>query len=250
MAVFDSILLHLVSLASPDGKWQALKQEIVNTLLLQKDARVVDVLERSYADADCVFLQEATARFADYAESRLADRYFLVRPAQMSANNQNSLLLLRNSLFDKNSVSELTSHAMSSLESQPVAAGDLLLIAVSASSTQGTPDTGAAGTIRGATAPRHFLIASFHGDTNGLATPAVLSAVDSVAKQQPLSTFLFGLDANTHSAGSKKQQGFAEFVKMFDEMGYSSCWGDDAGAGKLYTTFNARTFLQVPLYTP
>eukprot|EP00965_Chrysotila_dentata_P002187 71962-Pleurochrysis_carterae.AAC.1 len=32
MAVFDSILLHLVSLASPDGKWQALKQEIVNTL--------------------------------------------------------------------------------------------------------------------------------------------------------------------------------------------------------------------------
>ena len=65
----------------------------------------------------------------------------------------------------------------------PVASGDLLVM--------GAED------IMG----RKYLLASFHGDTNGLATIPVVGAVHDYV-QRPTSaltghTFVFGLDANT-----------------------------------------------------
>ena len=41
------------------------------------------------------------------------------------------------------------------------------------------------------------LLASFHGDTNGLATLPVLAAVHALAQQMPGHRLVFGLDANT-----------------------------------------------------
>ena len=68
--------------------------------------------------------------------------------------------------------------------------------------------------------------ASFHGDTNGLATIPVLEAVHKLALTMPDHALIFGLDANTYTIGSAKNQGVTEFAQAFRSHGYSSCWGD------------------------
>ena len=93
---------------------------------------------------------------------------------------------------------------------------------------------------------RGYLLASFHGDTNGLATLPVLAAVHALAQRMPSHRLVFGLDANTYETGSKKLQGVAGFGKDFVSKGYSSCWGDAPDPSN-HTTFNARTFLQPQL---
>ena len=93
---------------------------------------------------------------------------------------------------------------------------------------------------------RRYLLASFHGDTNGLATLPVLAAVHALAQQMPGHRLVFGLDANTYEHGSDSKQGVVEFGQDFVSKGYSSCWGD-APDPTNHTTFNARTFLQPQL---
>merc|ERR1719261_990710 len=112
--------------------------------------------------------------------------------------------------------------------SVPVAPGDLLLLSVD--DVQG----------------RSYLLASFHGDTNGLATLPVLAAVHAFASTKPDHSLLFGLDANTYTVGSSSKQGVAEFAAAFRTDGYSSCWGDEPDPTSA-TTFNARTYLQPQL---
>merc|ERR1719274_143274 len=62
-AVFDAILVHIVTAVSPSGKWQALQQQMCEALNRKKDDRIVDVLLRTYSDADVIFLQETGAHF-------------------------------------------------------------------------------------------------------------------------------------------------------------------------------------------
>jgi hypothetical protein len=93
---------------------------------------------------------------------------------------------------------------------------------------------------------RQYLLASFHGDTNGLATLPVLAAVHQLATSMPKHRLIFGLDANTYEVGTSSQQGMSEFAADFVSKGYSSCWGDMPNP-KSHTTFNARTFLQAQL---
>ena len=60
----------------------------------------------------------------------------------------------------------------------------------------------------------NLLVASFHGDTAGLATPAVLGAVAAHAAidNAPL---IFGLDANTYArAKAGKQLPVADFLEQ------------------------------------
>ena len=106
--------------------------------------------------------------------------------------DQNSLVLLSKSRFpDASSVTEHTGEIMASFtgatdsngKAVPVADGDLFV--ASARDTRGDD----------------FVFASFHGDTNGLATVPVVGAVHAYL-QRPGSTlaahrFVFGLDANT-----------------------------------------------------
>ena len=112
--------------------------------------------------------------------------------------------------------------------SVPVAPGDLLLLSVD--------------DVFG----RSYLLASFHGDTNGLATLPVLAAVHALAQTMPSHRLVFGLDANTYAHGSSSKQGVVEFGQDFVSKGYSSCWGDAPDPAN-HTTFNARTFLQPQL---
>ena len=110
----------------------------------------------------------------------------------------------------------------------PVASGDLLVM--------GAED------IMG----RKYLLASFHGDTNGLATLPVLAAVHELARTLPDHSLIFGLDANTYEHGSSSKQDVLLFARDYVSKGYTSCWGDTPNPTN-YTTFNARTFLQAQL---
>merc|ERR1711865_55494 len=56
---------------------------------------------------------------------------------------------------------------------------------------------------------------------------------------------IFGMDANTYEKVSPKTTHVLEFEKMYEKLGYQSCWG--AVDPKQYTTFNARTYLQPQL---
>eukprot|EP00310_Coccolithus_braarudii_P012743 CAMPEP_0183337518 /NCGR_PEP_ID=MMETSP0164_2-20130417/5127_1 /TAXON_ID=221442 /ORGANISM="Coccolithus pelagicus ssp braarudi, Strain PLY182g" /LENGTH=500 /DNA_ID=CAMNT_0025507217 /DNA_START=41 /DNA_END=1543 /DNA_ORIENTATION=+ len=229
IAIFDAILLHMVITVSPDGAWSKLKEGIVSALLATKRSKTVAILENQYADADLCFVQEADPAFADCAEVALKSKYTLLRPKKLSKAQQNSLLLIRNAVFDPLSVVDCSAEVMGSLGGQPVSDGDVLAVCVD----------GVDG--------KKYLLASFHGDTNGLASPTVLEALHAFAVTKPDRTPIFGMDANTHKKASKKTQGFDEFVKLFTDLGYTSCWVGTDLCSSNYTTFNARTYLQAQL---
>ena len=91
------------------------------------------------------------------------------------------------------------------------------------------------------------MLASFHGDTDGLATLPVLAAVHAVSLARPEHLLLFGLDANVYlEPNGAKQQGLSGFVAQCAACGYTSGWGDGwLTAGP--TSYIARTFLQPQL---
>jgi len=231
-AIFDSVLVHIVNAVSAGGKWQRLQQQMCDSLNRKKDERTLSILAGTYEDATVVFLQESAAVFVKKAEEHddLGSRYIVARSSTLDAKrDQNSVLLLRRSFFKEEPLVDHTSTVMASFDkSVPVANGDLLVM--------GVEDV----------VGRKYLLASFHGDTNGLATLPVLAAVHSLAKTMPDHALLFGLDANTHTIGSSSKQGIADFATAFTADGYSSCWGDLPDPTSA-TTFNARTYLQPQL---
>lgn len=93
--------------------------------------------------------------------------------------------------------------------------------------------------------------ASFHGDTNGLATIPVLDAlVAAMSKSSHIpenARLLFGLDANTYEKGIEgKNQDVMLWGAHYMSHGLTSCWGDMPQKSN-YTTYNARTYLQPQL---
>lgn len=70
------------------------------------------------------------------------------------------------------------------------------------------------------------VIASFHGDTNGLATKPVLDAIlDAMSSDPSLAEhkLLFGLDANTYErAKPRKQQCSLDFGRHYVSRGLTS----------------------------
>lgn len=206
---------------------------MLTSLYAQKDARTLGLIGASGAQLVC--LQEAAGAFEAAARgSALGSAYTVVAPAAKSKSDQNSMLLLARDAFDISSVAELTDRAMALLPAGdiPIAPGDLLVIC-------------AAGA--GSLAERKYLLASFHGDTNGLASVPVLRAVHALAELMPDHILLFGLDANTYLRGKPgKVQPLADFAAAYTALGYASCWGAAPDASH-YTTFCARTFLQPQL---
>jgi hypothetical protein len=233
-AIFDGVLVHIVNSVSPGGKWQSLKREMCTALNTKKDERTLGILAKTYSDATVVFLQESAGVFVKRAEDHpeLGDRFFIGKSASLDTKrDQNSILLLRSAFFNEATLKDHTSGVMQGFagKSVPVANGDLL--AMSVSDMMG----------------RKYLLASFHGDTNGLATIPVLEAVHSLAATMPDHALIFGLDANTYTAsGNPKLQGVDEFAASFRAKGYSSCWGEMPNS-RSPTTFNARTYLQPQL---
>ena len=236
-AIFDAILVHIVNTVSAGGKWQQLQQQMCDALNRRKDEHTIGILSRTYYDADVLFIQEAASMFmATAGKTALGAQYHIAASSSLDGKrDQNSIILLRRDYFDLNTLQEHTSEVMAALQSVeggkpvPVANGDVFVISVH--------------DIFG----RPYLLASFHGDTNGLATKPVLAAVDAAARARPGHTLLFGLDANTYEVGDNiKYQQVLDFAAAYGAAGYTSCWGDVPDP-KNHTTYNARTFLQAQL---
>lgn len=101
--------------------------------------------------------------------------------------------------------------------------------------------------VHGTIGGQQYILASFHGDTNGLQTIPITKKMHAAMKDMyPGYKMLFGLDANVYEKESKKTQSFLGFVDAFKEMELSSCFGDKTDPSS-FTTFNARTYLQAQI---
>jgi len=176
---------------------------ICEALVVSKAQRTIDVLQRpEYADVDLFFLQEVSGALvtALRAAPALAERFEVLEPRDCDAvRDQNSLILVAKRLLagpagEALSEVELGAEALSGA---PVAEGDLCVF-------RARLELGGEG---GAT---ELLLASFHGDTNGLASTPVVSALRQQAAGLPL---LVGIDANTYLTRDPK--GGKKFVGDF-----------------------------------
>ena len=217
--------------------WQSLKKTMVESLNKKKTPHTLEILDTTYGNSDIITLQEVASAFIDEARNgSLGKKFWVTAPYDMDATrDQNSVIMLSRSTFPDGPVSEITKDVKDSFppdEKVPIADGDINTI--TAVSKDGTP----------------YVIGSFHGDTNGLATIPVNTAILKTIESKPelaSHKLIFGLDANTYEhAKEGKQQDVMEWGTSFNSLGETSCWGDIPQASN-YTTFNARTYLQTQL---
>ena len=219
-AIFDAILVHMMQDVASDT-WQPLRTQLCEALNRKKDSRTLDILDQKYSDADIVFVQEAASSFVEAAKAHaLGERYSIIAPASLDPKrDQNSLVLVKKGFGSFEEIDVL-----SSLSDAPVAAGDLLVVQND-----------------------EYVLASFHGDTNGLATAPVLDALDAYKRDEnDDAVLLFGLDANVYGAEAEGKYFVGDFAAHFSSLGLSDVYGQNPDP-KTYTTFNARTYLQPQL---
>ena len=237
-AIFDAILVHMMNTvtASP-SVWQNLKTTMVENLNKKKVPHTLEILEKTYGDTDIITLQEVSLSFVELARaSKLGKTYHIVAPTELDPNrDQNSVIFLKKELFPHGpgkEITKLVEEAFPKGKDVPVAKGDIL--AITATNKFGLD----------------LVVASFHGDTNGLATKPVLDAtVKAIESEASLQghKLVFGMDANTYEhAKPGKQQGVMDFADDYISQGLTSCWGDRPNPSN-YTTYNARTYLQPQL---
>jgi hypothetical protein len=231
-AIFDAILVDMMNKIG-NQVWQPMREDICNKLNRRKNDRTIEILETSYGSADIQFLQEVASSFAETAKTKALSNMFEVHfPSTMDSDrDQNSFILLKKGKF--RDVSEVTAEVLQELDSSkqvPIANGDLLAV-----------------TCIGAEDGTKYLLASFHGDTNGLATVPIVAAMHKYAiSKRPDHILLFGMDANTYYKPESDQQGMVEFADFYRSMKLSSCYGLTPDP-KNFTTFHARTHLQPQL---
>lgn len=231
LAIFDAILVHMLQKLSPGGKWITLKRQILEALLTKKEEKTIGVLRGTYAATEVLLLQEVRTAAAKTTMPAALPEYTICMPAKCSKADQNSVIGLAKAKFDAASIKDLTADALRLLPETGVrpADGDLLVVSVEATKEAGS------GT---------FLLASFHGDTDGLATAPTLAAVHALAATLPSHALVFGLDANTYAkAKVGKQAPVTEFLADVAAKGLAA----SSGPEPFLTTYNARTFLQPQL---
>lgn len=238
LAVFDAVLVNTLQSVAPRD-WQPVRDLLCNKLNRGKPRRSVEILEKEYAQSDILFLQEVGASFLAAAKSSaLGQKYVTHVPVDRDGErDQISVVLLRRGEFEE--VREVTSEVLALLHADeaagkgkvPIAPGDLVAL------------TGFRLRDR-----QRYLLCSFHGDTNGLATVPTLAAVHKYAvTAAPDHVLLFGMDANSHAAPEKDQLGVDALAEYYRGKGLSSCYGSHPDPVANVTTCHARTYLQPQL---
>lgn len=166
-------------------------------------------------------------------DAKLSSIYDAHVPSRMdSERDQNSFILLKKGLFTD--IQEVTPDILEELrgvsKDAPVVDGDLFAITATNSRTK-----------------TKYILACFHGDTNGLATVPVVTATAAFAiSKRPGHRLLFGMDANTYSKPESDQQGITDFAEFYRSKNLNTCYGQHPNPTN-YTTFHARTHLQPQL---
>jgi hypothetical protein len=228
LAIFDAVMVHMLNTLAR-SYWYQIKMGLFKSIYENKPQRILEILTSTYACCDVICLQEAAASLIEQAtESTLNDTFFIVTPDQVDGvRNQNSLVFLNRATFTE--CKEVTAEVLeryNAHESLRLDDGDMF--ALSAKGTDGVS----------------YFIASFHGDTNGIAsTPAVSALMQCLHDVLPDHVPLFGVDSNTHADSKPKTKDVKEFFVDIDALGLQSCF-KDAEVDEMYTTFSARTFLQ------
>ena len=233
LALYDAVLWWIMNTVAKDS-WQMIKHSLCCALIKNKFENTVKIIKESYSSSDVIFLQESAAAFVSVLRREIQDLFLVIQPRLLDGKrDQNSLILARRARFIGSTVTEITDEALNNLGGDWVAAGDLLAI-----------------TIEGRCGNR-FILASFHGDSNGLATQPLVVALNALAEEDYSGHVLVcGLDANTDSkasfegVSSRGVQGFNDFIRS---CGMVSCWGATPDPG-LFTTCNSRTSLQPQLH--
>ena len=155
MAIFDAILVHMMHVVGPTT-WQPLRKDMCEKLNLKKNDRTVEIMADTYGDSDIQFLQEVAGNFKNFAkDKKIATMYDIVATSSMDTErDQNSFILLKKGEFkDVTEVTGKVADCYAELNGGakiPVVNGDLVVI------TAVSVKDGA-----------KYLLASFHGDTNG-----------------------------------------------------------------------------------
>lgn len=230
-AIFDAVLVYMLNKISAENKvdWEVIRSDICDNLNLRKNDRIMNIIEKSYLDRDIFTLQEVAGAFIEKLatdEEVISSKFHIIGPQKRSRSDQNSVILLSKERFPNGIDEDITSQLVFS-DPKMIANGDITLV-------RATDRTGA-----------KYVIGSFHGDTNGLASITLINGVNAAVKTNEY--LILGLDANTYEKGIEgKKQGVTEFAKAYDEIGLDSCWGLEPNPQE-YTTYNARTYLQPQL---
>mmetsp|Transcript_8129 Transcript_8129/g.20335 ORF Transcript_8129/g.20335 Transcript_8129/m.20335 type:complete len:575 (-) Transcript_8129:121-1845(-) len=249
-AIFDAIMVHIMNrVGSDEGvDWHRIKVALCDALVVNKQARVINILaeQPAYFDADIIFLQEVAGAFvsAFQQNAKLNERFLLLAPGNADhVRDQNSLVLLARDRIPPATEPGSCAEELALREvlgrDVPVADGDVCAFHMPLY-------LGGSG---GGLKTLDVVLASFHGDTAGLASTPVVTALREVAAQRRV-PIIFGLDANTHRL--KDENGSSKHVGDFlNDLGEGQdvlkhCWGD-SDCAEWNTTFNARTYLQPQL---
>lgn len=162
LAIFDSILVNMMNTIGKET-WQPLREDMCNKLNRHKNERTIEILETTYADSDIQFLQEVAGSFQQSTVgSKLESKFDIYLPATIdSERDQNSFILLKKGKYKV--LKEVTSEVILQFPKDikiPIVNGDLFVLSVI-----------------DVISNDKYLLASFHGDTNGLATIPVVNAV-------------------------------------------------------------------------
>lgn len=231
LAIFDAVMVHMVNTLA-ESYWYEIKMTLFTAIYENKLRRIIEILSKTYSSCDVICVQEASAAFLQQAaESDLYKTYHVVAPGRLDGvRNQNSLILLNRTRFDKwEETTDAVLTRYNALTTLRLEDGDLFSLAC-----------------RGTDGKSYFL-ASFHGDTNGLASTPVIEALMQCHSEEFSDHIpIFGIDANTHADKKPKTKDVLEFFTDIEKLKLESCQGKVGSVNptEIYTTFSARTFLQ------
>jgi hypothetical protein len=233
LAILDAIFVHILNSVAP-LTWEGIRGQICRSLIAGKVPRVCRIIAESYSDCEVMFIQEAAAIFVQDAREHAAlrSRYFVLAPKVLDGKrDQNSLILVSRTRFKEEGWADISQQVLDDLGGSWVAPGDLLVVCVEECS-----------------GGRRWLLACFHGDSNGLSTQPLVQAICDVASRcYEDHVLLLGIDANTHSASHDAyHQSVASFADFLRSQQLVSLWGDAPDPGA-WTACSSRTFIQTQL---
>ena len=233
LALYDAVLWWIMDTVAKDS-WQSIKHSLCYALIKNKFENTIEIIKKFYSTADIIFLQESAGAFVRILNRELDHLFLVLQPRLLDGKrDQNSLILVRRTRFNCDIVEEITEEVLNNLGGDWVAPGDLIAVSIQGS------------------CGRKFLLASFHGDSNGLSTQPLMIALNALAREEYKGRVLVcGLDANTDSAiglmdvGPRSVLAFNDCIRS---CGMISCWGPVPDPA-VYTTCNSRTSLQPQLH--